>query len=156
MTDNVLKYQARHETGLDCTAEEAWRLLSDLSLAGEYVPGVDRVEIIKDIKGVGASRKVLPTGLVETVSSWEEGTAIALDLSKNEKGSFFPFRKARFTYRIKKDGETAKMELCLGYDPVMGGLGHMLFKKAIDTRIKKTADALGLFYNARNSGKASR
>jgi carbon monoxide dehydrogenase subunit G len=156
MRGNVFKYQARHETGLGCSREEAWSLLSDLSLAAEYVPGVDKVEMIVDIKGIGASRRVLPAGLVETAADWEEGKSIILDLSRNGKEAFFPFKKARFTYHITEKGENVKMELCLSYDPVMGGFGHLLFKKAIDTRIRKTAESMGGFYNARDFGADNR
>ncbi len=141
-------YKACGEVSLKCDARKAWSLLRDLAIADKYVPGVESVEMINDLKGEGASRKVLPAGLTETVVEWREGDGIVLALTKDGEKGFFPFIQASFAYNIiEKQGKTF-MELCLEYSPVMGKTGQLIFGKAINMRIQKTAESLGKFYNS--------
>ncbi|HSC76530.1 MAG TPA: SRPBCC family protein, partial [Pseudomonadales bacterium] len=55
------------------TAEKAWEKLKDLSLAHNYVPGINKCVITTTQKtGVGASRRVSgpQQALDETVTEW--------------------------------------------------------------------------------------
>lgn len=151
MLDNEYKtYKACSEVELKCDAAGAWALLQDLTLAGKYVPGVKTVEMINDVKGEGASRKVIPAGLTETVVEWKEGKGIVLALTKNGRKDYFPFKWSSFTYNIiEKQGKTF-MELCLEYAPIMGKTGEFIFGAIIKKRIEKTAISLGEFYNSKS------
>jgi hypothetical protein len=140
-------YTAKGSAAIDISPEEAWEKLKDLSLAPEYVPGVDGCEFITDIKeGIGTIRRVHPMGMVEKVILWDEGREIRLELSRKGKKSFFPFRSAVFIYRLT-DYEPCILVLSLEYEPYFSNLGQFLFGRIIRKRIKKTADSMRKFYN---------
>ncbi|MFO7611523.1 MAG: SRPBCC family protein [Clostridia bacterium] len=142
-----MKYKSVHSVLLDCSREEAWEKLKDLSLAPRYVPGVASMSFLTERKkGLGATRRVFPQKLDEEVIGWEEGKEVVLGLSKSGKQNFFPFERALFRYLLM-DGKPVSMELSMEYDSIFGSAGHLLFGGIIDSRIKKTALALREFYN---------
>ena len=74
---------------------EVWAKLRDLSLAHDYVPGVDAVEILTtQQEGVGASRRIFQDNgqtLDETVVEWEEGRGFVIRLHVGDQGPPPPF-----------------------------------------------------------------
>lgn len=140
-------YKARGSAAVDISREEAWEKLSDLSLAPEYVPGVNECKFITDSRtGLGAARRVFPMEMDEKVVLWDEGREIRLDLSKKGEGRFFPFRKAQFSYRLT-DYEPCILVLSLEYEPYFGKLGQLVFGRTIRKRIKETALSMQRYYN---------
>lgn len=108
-------------------AEQAWEKLKDLSLAHNYVPGINKCEITTAQKeGVGASRRVSgpQQALDETVIEWNEGRGFTIRLHNGDKPAK-PFTDAKFTYRIDKiDARTCKLTCTMTYE--MGGLMNFL------------------------------
>jgi ribosome-associated toxin RatA of RatAB toxin-antitoxin module len=134
---------------IDSSPMEIWPLLSDLSLAPEYVPGVTGCEFISEHnRGLGAIRRVFPMNMDERVINWENNKGMTLELSKDGKRKFFPFKKAHFKYSIS-DYEPCIIKLSLEYEPYWGWLGSMLFGRIIRKRIEKTADSMKNFYQKR-------
>ncbi|MFO7636099.1 MAG: hypothetical protein R6W96_02175 [Clostridia bacterium] len=118
---------ARLTVPIRLSEQAIWEKLKDLSLAANYVPGVREVVFLsKERTGLGASRRVLPVGLDETVVRWEEGQRFVLRLHKGDRTSFFPFQKAFFEYAISR--EPTGVTLCMSYDPMVPAF---LLKKAI-------------------------
>lgn len=141
-----MKYRVEFTVGLNMSKLEAWDKLKDLSLAPFYVPGVESMMFLTENKeGPGASRRVYPMGMDETVLSWIPGREILLGLSKNGNNSFFPFRNARFRYSIEDINGTV-MKMSLEYDPMLGVVGQLLFGYIIQKKIEKTALGLMEFY----------
>lgn len=134
---------------IDSSPGKIWTLLSDLSLAPEYVPGVTGCEFISEQRrGLGAVRRVFPMKMDEKVIRWENNKGMTLELSKDGKKKFFPFRKAIFNYSIS-DYEPCIIKLSLEYEPYWGWLGNILFGWTIRKRIEKTADSMKNFYQKR-------
>ena len=141
-----MKYKAVYTIKLNITSDEAWKRLRDLSLAPAYVPGVESMEFLTDLKeGVGVKRRVYPQGIDEKVASCIPGKEVSLELSKNGREAFFPFKKAIFRYRLSQMGETF-MDLSLEYEPMLGSFGYLLFGGIIQKRIIRTAESLKKFY----------
>ena len=135
------------------TAEKAWEKLKDLSLANNYVPGINKCVITSDKKeGVGASRRVSgpQQALDETVTEWNEGRGFVIRLHNGDKAAK-PFGAANFTYRIDKINEvsckltcTMTYEMGLGF---VGGILHSLFLgKMIRSNIRDVAISMAYFY----------
>ncbi len=141
-----MKYKAVHTVKLNITPDEAWERLRDLSVAPAYVPGVKSMKFLTDLKeGVGAQRRVYPQGIDEKVASWIPRKEVSLELSKNGREAFFPFKKAIFRYSLSQTGETF-MDLSLEYEPMLDSFGYLLFGGIIQKRIIRTAESLKKFY----------
>lgn len=129
---------ATSNINIDLSAKEAWKILSDFSLAHNYVPGIDRCTITTEKKsGVGASRRVSgkQQDLEETVTEWNEGKGFVIRLHKGDKAPF-PFKSAQFTYRIDAlDDKSCKMTTTLIYET--GLLGSILHGLGIGSMIRK-------------------
>ena len=78
----------RSEVFVELPLSRSWVLLSDLSLAHEYVPGIQRTELVGDkTTGVGASRRVFSSErdyILETVTDWREREGFTLDLHDDD------------------------------------------------------------------------
>lgn len=121
--------EARYTIYLDMPREKAWEKLRDFTLAPNYVPGVDAVEITTEKKeGVGASRRVLPKRMDETVVEWNEGYGFLLRLHNGDNGPPAPFREAGFRYAMEDAGNRTKFTMALMYTMRMGGFGRLLDK----------------------------
>ncbi len=142
-------YKAKGSAAVEISREEAWNKLRDLSLAPMYVPGVRACEFISEAReGLGATRRVHPMQMDEKVVLWDEGKEIRLDLSKNGESSFFPFRKARFCYKLT-DYDPCILMLSLEYEPYFGSLGQIIFGRFIRKRIRKIIISMKRFYNSK-------
>lgn len=132
-------------------ADQAWAKLKDLSLAHNYVPGINRCEITTAQKdGVGASRRVSgpQQALDETVVEWNEGRGFTIRLHKGDKPAK-PFKEARFTYRIDRvDDKNTKLTCTMTYE--MGGLMNLLHSlfigNLIRNNIRDVALSMAYFY----------
>lgn len=138
-------------------AEQAWAKLKDLSLAHNYVPGIDKCEVTTAQKeGVGASRRVSgpKQWLDETVTEWNEGRGFTIRLHKKDKGPA-PMKAATFTYRIDKvDAKHCKLTCTMTYE--LGGLLNLLhglfLGNMIRDNIRDVTLSMAYFYE---TGKSS-
>ncbi|HQQ63151.1 MAG TPA: SRPBCC family protein [Pseudomonadales bacterium] len=134
-------------------AQQAWLKLKDLSLAHNYVPGINKCVVTTDKKeGVGASRRVSgpQQALDETVTEWNEGRGFTIRLHNGNKPAK-PFGDANFTYRIDKiDDKTCKLTCTMTYEMGMGFLGgilHSLFLgNMIRNNIRDVTLSMAYFY----------
>jgi bifunctional pyridoxal-dependent enzyme with beta-cystathionase and maltose regulon repressor activities len=88
---------------IDLPADQAWKILSDFSIAQHYVPNLSGTEIMSSQRfGMGAHRRAydMDGGYVEeTVIAWQEGRGFVLRLHKGED-PMAPFERVEFTYRL--------------------------------------------------------
>ena len=139
--DNEAVYSFR----LEMPRQKAWEKLKDFTLAPNYVPGVKSVKIMTDKKeGVGASRRVFPKKMDETVVEWNEGYGFILKLHKGTGGPPFPFSKAGFRYAITEDGNRTKFTVGLMYDMGMGPLGAIMNRLFLGKIIEGIVRDIGL------------
>ena len=121
--------EAVAKTVIDISRDQAWKKLSDLSLAHNYVPGIVKTEITTDKKqGVDTSRKVYQgpnKWMQETVTDWNEGYGFSIRLHKGDKD--VPFKNAFFHYPIDDAGpDKTALTMIMNYDPPLGWLGKPL------------------------------
>lgn len=134
-------------------AEQAWLKLKDLSLANNYVPGINKCVITTEKKeGVGASRRVSgpQQALDETVTEWNEGRGFTIRLHNGDKPAR-PFGEAQFVYRIDKiDDKTCKLTCTMTYEMGMGFLGNLLhglfLGNMIRSNIRDVTLSMAYFY----------
>ncbi len=146
-----MKKIAAYTVILDMTREKAWEKLRDFTLAPNYVPGVNGVQITTEKKeGLYASRKVLPKKMDETVVEWNDGFGMLLKLHNGDKGAPAPFKEAFFRYAMADNGEKTKFTLSLIYSMGMGGFGRFLEKlflsKMFVSVVRDVAISLKSFY----------
>lgn len=135
------------------SAEQAWGKLKDLSLANNYVPGINKCEITTAKKeGVGASRRVSgpQQALDETVTEWNEGRGFTIRLHNGDKPAK-PFGDASFVYRIDKiDNKSCKLTCTMTYEMGFGFLGNILHSlflgNIIRNNIRDVALSMAYFY----------
>jgi ribosome-associated toxin RatA of RatAB toxin-antitoxin module len=140
--------------------QQVWRLVSDLKQASNYVPDIERVEILSSSDaGVGASGRLYKSQtdwLDETVTQWYEGQGLTLRLHRGDDAPF-PFASASFEYRLQplSAGATA-MHLSLVYQPRYGLLGQLLdglfLAGQVEQRVMGVAQGLKQ-YSDRSSGQ---
>ncbi len=129
-----MNHEASARVLINMPREQAWELLSDLTLAHHYVPGVLRCELHgQQRQGVGASRRVyqkMGRWMDETVTEWNEGSGFVIRLHRGEKGPSAPFKQAQFRYRIEDagHGQTA-LTTSLMFDMRWGALGRVLYRR---------------------------
>ncbi len=136
---------------LDMPRECAWEKLRDFTLAPNYVPGVSKVEITSEKQeGMGASRRVYPKKMDETVIEWNEGYGFVLKLHKGNNGPPAPFKESGFRYAIEGNGKKTKFTIGLLYTMQMGAFGRLLnrllLSKIIEGIIKDIGLSLKYFY----------
>ncbi len=139
---------------------DAWEKLRDLSLAGNYVPGVVKVEIsTARLEGVGASRKIYQSDsrwIDETVEEWQDGEGFLLRLHQGNKPAL-PFKKAWFRYHIEpRDSEHTLVTAILIYEWPLGILGwladRVVLRRILRGMITDVVHSMKLYYE---SGRAT-
>jgi ribosome-associated toxin RatA of RatAB toxin-antitoxin module len=126
---------------VDLPQQQVWNLISDLTQASNYVPGIERVEITSNYStGEGASRRVYKAQgdwLDETVTQWYVGLGFNLRLHQGD-GAPFPFTSASFEYSLQplSTGATA-VHLSLVYQPRYGLLGQVLDSWFLGGQVEK-------------------
>jgi hypothetical protein len=132
----------------------AWTILSDLSVAHLYVPGLTRTEVLAANRlGLGAHRRGYQGGddyLEETVIEWREGSGFTITL--HEGGEVMaPFERAEFSYSIEPApaGETA-VELAMIAQMPWGRFGETLGRwfimPVVEDNLVEVAAGLKHFY----------
>ena len=110
--------------------QEAWGKLRDLSLAGNYVPGLTAVELTTGQReGVGASRRVQQGQRIvldETVVEWRDGEGFSLRLHRGDRGPLPPMREAYFDYGIECEDGSVYLHNAMRYSVGLGPLGWLL------------------------------
>ena len=132
----------------------AWAILSDLSVAHLYVPGLTRTEIVSANRlGLGAHRRVYQGGddyLEETVIEWREGSGFTITLHEGEE-VMAPFNRAEFSYSIEPApaGDTA-VELAMIARMPWGRFGETLGRwfitPVVESNLVEVAAGLKHFY----------
>lgn len=141
---------------VDLPAQLAWELLSDFSLAHNYVPDLTGTEIVSARKeGVGAHRRVYQTGgdyLEETITEWDPGSGFVIRLHKAGE-PMPPFERALFTYHLEELAtERTWVELSLEVEMPWGAVGEVLGEWIITPLLRKNlvqiAAGLKYFYES--------
>ena len=95
--------EARVQVRADVPVDAAWTLLSDFSLAHNYVPGLSRTEIVSaQTQGVGTHRRVYDADgdyIEETITEWHEGRGFTIRLHEGD-APMTPFEQVLFDYRL--------------------------------------------------------
>ncbi len=140
-----MDHEAAFTFPLEMPREKAWEKLSDFTLAPNYVPGVNSVEITTKAKeGVGASRRVYPNKMDETIVEWNNGKSFTMKLHKGEGGPPFPFKESGFRYEIDEDGNRTKCSIALTYNMMFGAIGNLLNSLLLNIIIKGIVRDIGL------------
>jgi len=138
---------------LDMPRSEAWEKLRDFSLSHNYVPGIEKTEIVSEqTQGVGASRYVYRSAksyIQETVVEWNEGQGLRMRLHRGDKPAP-PFRNAWFRYHFADEGVdqtlfTASLEYELPWG-VLGGWLEKRMEKVVQANISDVATSMKLYY----------
>ena len=143
-----------HEVHANCSPERVWALLSDLEAVARYNPTVAAARRRGDLAGgVGAEREcdLKPSGrVIERVTSWEEGSAVGLEVVESD----WPIVFMRWVTRVEpRDGGT-RVTQELHYQVKFGPLGWLL--DALVMRRKLTTTLDDVFTNlARTAERAS-
>lgn len=133
---------------------DAWTLLSDFSLAHNYVPGITRTEIVSAAQqGVGAHRRVYDEQgdfLEETIIDWREGAGFIIRLHDGET-PLAPFQRAEFVYALAENGAaTTDIELALIFEMPWGWLGDTVAEWIIvplmEDNLVQVAAGMKVFY----------
>jgi len=113
---------------LAISAGQAWEVLADFENVHAFAPGIKASPLVGEKKdGLGACRRchfsVGGMSMVETVTSWEEGESLTVELTEFP----MPFHSARITLSITPlDGSRCMARTVLVYDMKYGALGAML------------------------------
>lgn len=141
-------------TDVEVAPEEAWKNMSDLTVAHNYVPGLTRTEITtQHSSGVGTSRRVYSEDgeyLEETVTTWDEGRGFTLRLHRG-KEPMSPFEQVEFRYHMTPaDAETTRVTLALVGQLPLGGfgawLGDWLARPSMESELTLIAAGLKHYY----------
>ena len=140
----------------DVPVSESWALLSDFSLAHNYVPGLSNTEIVSDISsGVGAHRRVYDADgdfIEETITVWNEGEGFTIRLHEGE-APMAPFTAVAFDYHVAPAGdEQTRIDLALRFEMPWGGVGHWLganfIQPAMEAELVQVAAGMKAFYES--------
>ena len=112
------------------SADEAWALLQDFSLAHNYVPGLSRTEIMSAAKsGPGAHRRVYDEDgdyLEETITEWREGEGFIIRLHQGDE-PMAPFEQVGFSYGLAPaENDQTLITLALVFEMPWGRFGELL------------------------------
>ena len=152
--------EVSYSTIIDIEKSKAWENLQDLSLAHNYVPGINRTEITTEkATGVGASRRVygnqsgMKVAMDETVTQWDEGDGFAIKLHRGDKGPPM-FASGYFVYKLDEENGKTRLTTTMGYTMPWGILGTLLdvlmIKRIVYGNIRDVALSMRLFYETGN------
>lgn len=139
---------------VDLPARMAWELLSDFSLAHNYVPDLTATEIMSSQRqGVGAHRRVYQSGgdyLEETITQWYPGSGFVIRLHKAEQ-PMAPFERALFTYRLdevatKRTLVTLSLQVDMPWGIVGDWLGEWVITPLLRKNLVQIAAGMKYFY----------
>ena len=128
---------ASHSRNIDAPAESAWKAISELDGIDKWHPEVKK-SILETEKshGVGASRKCdfySGMSLVETVTHWNEGKSVTLELSQMN----MPLKQAFVTLAVSPNGRQSKVTISMDLQPKYGPLGWMMGQVMMKPMMKK-------------------
>lgn len=131
---------------IEQSPERVWQLVSELDQAANYLPDVERIEMLTAATGgEGASRRLFLSGgdqVDETVTEWREGTDIALQIQREQQPPF-PFADLRFEYNLKGlSADATAVHMSLVYEPRYGLLGLVLDGLLLESRAEKKLMAI--------------
>lgn len=114
----------------DVSVERAWEILSDFSVAHNYVPGLSGTEIVSAQRsGIGAHRRVYDEdgGFVEeTIIEWQPGVGFVIKLHDGED-PMAPFERAEFSYRLSPlETDKTLIRLMMTVEVPLGVVGATL------------------------------
>lgn len=142
-----------YEVFIDLPADTVWNTMRDLTLAANYVPGVEDAWLVTDQReGVGASRKVrMRNGDImdETVVEWTDGRGFVVNLHKEGQPALPFFRQCRFRYEIEPAGNRTLFRPAMHYETApgfLGGLFAVLLKMPMTMMVRKVGLSMKKFY----------
>ena len=116
------------EIRINAPKEQVWAILADLGGVQRFHPAVRKSYYTTEKKeGVGASRvcELLPTGeVVETVSAWQEGEYMKIDIVEGKKTP--PFKQAYGTFRLREENGQTVVKVALNYGLKYGPIGRLM------------------------------
>jgi hypothetical protein len=146
--------EVRVELQVDLPLAQSWDKLRDFSSAHNYVPGIERTEIVSaQANGWGARRRVYNSDggyLEETVVEWTEGSGFVIDLHRGE-APMEPFNLAQFIYQLAAQGEdNTRVTLALRFEMPLGSfgatLGDWFVKPLMEDELVQVGAGLKHFY----------
>jgi hypothetical protein len=147
-------HEARVQVRADVPIDAAWTLLSDFSLAHNYVPGLSRTEIVSaQTQGVGAHRRMYDADgdyIEETITEWHEGQGFTIRLHEGD-APMTPFEQVLFDYRLDPAaGDATDISLALRFSMPWGGFGNWvgdaLIRPAMESELVQVAAGMKAFY----------
>jgi len=134
--------QIEASVSVDLPVASAWEVMSDFSIAQNYVPNLSGTEIMSaERSGVGAHRRAydMDGGYIEeTIISWHEGQGLVLKLHKGDE-PMSPFKQIEFTYRLSEVNESeARITISMAYELPLGVVGAKLGEWFISPVMQKT------------------
>jgi len=145
---------ARVSVQAELPVADAWALLSDFSLAHNYVPGLSRTDIVSHKRhGTGAHRRVYDADgdfIEETITAWEEGAGFTIRLHQGD-APMAPFKAVFFDYRIDAAGAgRTDIALALRFEMPLGGFGHWIgqafMMPAMESELTLVAAGMKAYY----------
>ena len=136
---------------IEMPRDQAWEKLKDLTLAPNYVPGVEGIEMLTEkSQGVGASRRIYPQNMDETVIEWNEGHGFVMKLHNPGGRTIAPFKAAAFRYSISERDKGTEFTLTMMYKMKWGIIGsiadHMLIRSFVERRIRDIGLSMKHYY----------
>jgi len=133
---------------------DSWEKVSDISLAHNYIPNVESIEIItSQKKGVGASRKAyLEKGnkvVDETVIEWNDGVSFTLQLDIAGKRALPWYNKFHFRYHIEEADHKTLFRPAILYQPrsnFMLGLQKKIHHCALGKELRVICMSMKSYY----------
>ena len=120
--------------------DDVWKILSDLTAMGNYMPGIQNVYFTSDSKsGVGAARHcIFEDGieLSERVIKWDEDRGYTLETTQFVN---VPMKSNQITFSLKPDGNKTIVSQSMLYEmkggilaPIMEIMATGTMKKALN------------------------
>jgi hypothetical protein len=128
-----------HALTASCPPERIWALLSDLTAVERYNPTVKSARIRGTARtGVGAERacELLPSGVVERVTHWEDGRALGLEIAESD----WPIRYMRWITRVEPTAGGSRLTQELDYAMKLGPLGWLMDTLVMKRKLSRTLD----------------
>lgn len=129
-----------HELHAACPPDRIWALLADLEAVERYNPGVRRARVQGPQRtGVGACRscELVPDGrVVESVTHWEDGRALGLEVVE----SGWPIHFMRWVTRLDPHDNGTRISQSLEYQVKFGPVGWLLDRVAMKRKLTATLD----------------
>ena len=124
-----------HQLEARCPPQRLWELLATLDAVATYNPGVRAARVRGAAqRGVGAVREceLVPKGRVaERVTTWEEGSALGLELVESD----WPLRFMRWVTRVEPRSAGSRLTQRLEYRVKFGPLGWLLDRLVMRRKI---------------------